>query len=149
MRYALLIYCDEETAVSDDRDRDRREEQFTAILDGLRARGVLVHIQRLRSARAARIVRCWDGGDIIITDGPAAQTREQLTGWVIAECEDLDGAVRLATTIPAAWYGSVEVRPADDTLTYPPPSPDRHTPLQPHAARSSRRPLPWHARADV
>jgi hypothetical protein len=42
--------------------------------------------------------------------------REQLTGWVIAECEDLDGAVRLATTIPAAWYGSVEVRPAGQTL---------------------------------
>jgi hypothetical protein len=57
-------------------------------------------------------VRCRDGGDIIITDGPAAQTREQLTGWVIAECEDLDGAVRLATTIPAARYGSVEIRPA-------------------------------------
>jgi len=66
---------------------------------------------RLRPARAARIVRCWDGGDIIVTDGPAAQTREQLTGWIIADCEDLEAAVQLATTIPAAWYGSVEVRP--------------------------------------
>jgi hypothetical protein len=111
MRYALLIYCDEDTTVSD-RERERREEQLTAILDGLRARGVLADTQRLLSARAARVVRCRDGGDIIITDGPAAQTREQLTGWVIAECEDLDGAVRLATTIPAARYGSVEIRPA-------------------------------------
>ena len=116
MRYALLIYRDEETAVSD-RERERLEEQFTAILDGLRARGVLADTQRLLPAHAARIVRCWDGGDIIVTDGRAAQTREQLTGWVIAECEDLDGAVRLATTIPAAWYGSVEVRPADQTQT--------------------------------
>jgi hypothetical protein len=116
MRYALLIYCDEDAAVSDG-ERQRREEQFTAILDGLRARGVLADAQRLLPARAARSVRCWDGGDIIITDGPAARTTEQLTGWVTAECDDLDGAVRLATTIPAAWYGSVEVRRADETLT--------------------------------
>ena len=116
MRYALLIYCDEESSVGD-RERERREEQFTAVLDGLRARGVLADNQHLPSARAARIVRCWDGGDIIVTDGPAAQTTEQLTGWVIAKCENLDAAVRLATTIPAAWYGSVEVRPADETLT--------------------------------
>ena len=116
MRYALLIYYDDETAVSD-REREHREERFTAILDALQARGVLADTQRLLPARAARIVRCWDGGDIIVTDGPAAQTREQLTGWVIAECEDLDGAVRLATTIPAAWYGSVEVRPVGETLT--------------------------------
>jgi hypothetical protein len=116
MRYALLIYCDEETAVSD-RERERREEQFTAILDGLRAHGLLADTQRLLPARAARIVRCWVGGDIIIADGPATQTREQLTGWVIAECQDLDGAVRLATTIPASWYGSVEVRPVGETLT--------------------------------
>ena len=116
MRYALLIYCDEDAAVSD-RERQRREEQFTAIVGGLRARGVIAGAQRLLPARAARSVRCWDGGDIIITDGPAAPTMEQLTGWITAECEDLDGAIRLATTIPAAWYGSVEVRPAGETLT--------------------------------
>jgi hypothetical protein len=116
MRYALLIYCDDETAASDP-ERERREEQLTAILDRLRARGVLAGTQRLLPARAARIVRCWDGGDIIVTDGPAARTREQLTGWVIADCEDLDSSVRLATTIPAAWHGSVEVRPVGHTLT--------------------------------
>lgn len=116
MRYALLIYCDEEAPASD-RERERRDEQLTAILDELRARGVLAGTQRLMPTRATRIVRCWDGGDIIITDGPAAPTSEQLTGWVIAECEDLDGAIRLATTIPAAWYGSVEVRPVGETPT--------------------------------
>lgn len=107
MRYVLLIYCDEATAVSD-RERERREGQFTAI----RVPGALAGTQLLLPSRAARTVRCWDGGDIIVTGGPAAQTREQLTGWVIAECEDLDAAVRLATTIPAAWHGSIEVRPA-------------------------------------
>jgi hypothetical protein len=115
MRYALLIYYDEDTPVSN-REKERREKQCTAVLDGLRARGALADIHRLRPARAARIVRCWDGGDII-TDRPAAQTKEQLTGWIIAECEDLDGALRLASTIPAAWYGCIEVRPADETPT--------------------------------
>jgi hypothetical protein len=116
MRYALLIYCHEDALVSD-RERQRREEQFIAAFNELPARGVLADTQRLLSARAARTVRCWDGGDITITDGPAARTREQLTGWAIAECEDLDSAVQLATTIPAAWYGSIEVRPAGETPT--------------------------------
>lgn len=79
MRYALLIYCDEDTAVSD-RDRQRRQKQCTATCDRLRARGVLTDSQLLLPSRAARVVRCWDGGDFIVTDGPAAHTREQLTG---------------------------------------------------------------------
>ena len=116
MRYALLIYCGEETAVSN-REMKRREEQLTAILGPLRARGALADAQLLLPSRAARIVRCWDGGDIIVTGGPAAWAKEQLTGWVIAERDDLDAAVQLATTIPAAWYGSVEVRPTGQTLT--------------------------------
>jgi hypothetical protein len=116
MRYALLIYCDEDAAVSD-LERVHREKQFTAKLGDLGAVGVLADSQRLRPARDARTVRCWDGGDVIITDGPPAQTREQLTSWIIAECEDLEAAVHLATTIPAAWYGSIEVRAADEALT--------------------------------
>ncbi len=116
MRYALLIYCDEDAPVSDG-ERDRREERLTATLDALKAQGVLAESERLRPARAARIVRCWDGGDIIVGDGPAAQGREQLTGWVIAECDDLEAAVELATIIPAAWYGSVEVRATEQPLT--------------------------------
>lgn len=112
MRYALLIYCNQDAAVSD-REKEHREKQFAAMLGELGAVGVLADSQQLQSARAARIVRCWDGGDIIVTDGPVAQAKEQLTGWIMAECEDLEAAVELATTIPAAWYGSVEVRAAD------------------------------------
>jgi hypothetical protein len=116
MRYALLIYSPGDEIASD-RERERSEDQFTAILTKLRARGMLADSQRLLPAHAAHVVRCWDGGDIIITCGPATQAKEQLTGWVTVECEDLDAAVRLATSIPAAWYGSVEVRPADEMQT--------------------------------
>jgi len=51
------------------------------------------------------------GGDVLTTDGPYAETKEALTGFYLLECADLDEAVRVAATIPAAWDGVVEVRP--------------------------------------
>ena len=51
------------------------------------------------------------GGDVLATDGPYAETKEALTGYYLLECADLDEALRWARTIPAARYGSVEVRP--------------------------------------
>ena len=51
------------------------------------------------------------GGDVLTTDGPYADTKEALTGFFILECADLDEAVAVASRIPAAWNGSVEVRP--------------------------------------
>jgi hypothetical protein len=51
------------------------------------------------------------GGEIVTTDGPYAETKEALTGFYLLECADLDEAVKVASTIPAAWDGAVEVRP--------------------------------------
>ncbi|GAB3988181.1 YciI family protein [Nocardioides marmoraquaticus] len=51
------------------------------------------------------------GGDVVVADGPYAETKEVLTGFFLLECTDLDHAVRVAATIPAAWDGAVEVRP--------------------------------------
>jgi hypothetical protein len=56
-------------------------------------------------------VRCWDGGDVIIAGGPFAATREQIGDLFVVECKDLDAAIEVATRVPAAWYGTVEVRP--------------------------------------
>jgi hypothetical protein len=50
-------------------------------------------------------------GDIVTSDGPYAETKEALTGFYLLECADLDEAVKVAATIPAAWDGAVEVRP--------------------------------------
>jgi hypothetical protein len=47
----------------------------------------------------------------MIAEGPFAQTKEQVTGLFIVECRDLTEAIQVATTVPAAWYGTVEVRP--------------------------------------
>jgi hypothetical protein len=49
----------------------------------------------------------------MIADGPFAQTREQVSGVFIVDCKDLDEAIDVATRVPAAWYGTVEVRPVD------------------------------------
>jgi hypothetical protein len=55
------------------------------------------------------------GGDVLTTDGPFAETKEVLTGFYLLECADLDEAVKVAATIPAAWQGgTVEVRPVID-----------------------------------
>jgi hypothetical protein len=54
------------------------------------------------------------GGDVVATDGPYAETKEALTGFYLLECADLDEAVKVAATIPAAWAGAVEVRPVID-----------------------------------
>lgn len=51
------------------------------------------------------------GGEILTSDGPYAETKEALTGFYLLDCADLDEAVKVAATIPAAWAGAVEVRP--------------------------------------
>jgi hypothetical protein len=51
------------------------------------------------------------GGDVITSDGPYAETKEALTGYYVLDCANLDDAVKVAATIPAAWNGAVEVRP--------------------------------------
>ncbi len=51
------------------------------------------------------------GGEIVVSDGPYAETKEVLTGFYILDCADLDEAITLAAQIPAAWHGAVEVRP--------------------------------------
>jgi hypothetical protein len=51
------------------------------------------------------------GGEPLVSDGPYAETKEALTGFYLLDCADLDEAVRVAATIPAAWNGAVEIRP--------------------------------------
>jgi hypothetical protein len=56
------------------------------------------------------------GGDPIVSDGPYAETKEALTGYFLMECADLDQAIAIAAKFPAAWYGTVEVRPVHPSL---------------------------------
>lgn len=110
MRYALLI-CHNESAEVSPQQRAARAAAFTSFQDQMRARGVLVGGERLHSTETATSVRAWDGGDMVIADGPFAETKEQIAGFYLVECGDLDEAIEVATKVPAVWYGTVEVRP--------------------------------------
>ncbi len=110
MRYAMLVCAGERTEVSDE-ERARREAAFTRFLGEMRERGVLHAGEWLRGAETATTVRCFDGGDIVIADGPFAETSEQIVGVFVVDCKDLDAAIETAATVPAAWHGTVEVRP--------------------------------------
>ncbi|MDF5754295.1 YciI family protein [Spongiactinospora sp. TRM90649] len=85
------------------------EEAHAAILRGGHA---------LYPTATATTVRVPDGkgGDPILSDGPYAETKEALTGYFLLECADLDEALAVAAKIPAAWYGTIEVRPLHPTL---------------------------------
>jgi hypothetical protein len=110
MRYALLMRTDESAAVGTE-ERARRAAALEVFTDQMTVRGTLLASEQLHRTETATRVRCWDGGDVVITDGPFADTKEQVAGLFIVECKDLDEAIEVATAVPAAWYGTVEVRP--------------------------------------
>ncbi len=111
MRYALLICGDENAMLA------ASPEETAAMMAGYEAfgeemvnRGVLRGGERLRPTTDAATVRVVDG-DAVVSDGPFTETKEQLGGFYLVECEDLDQAIEVASKIPAARHGSIEVRP--------------------------------------
>jgi len=79
-------------------------------VDGLRSRGQLIDAKPLQKATTASTVRV-RGGRPSITDGPFAETKEQLGGYFVVDCESLDEAIEAAGKLPTARHGSIEVRP--------------------------------------
>jgi hypothetical protein len=104
MKYLCLVYLEEQKlhAVPD------RECQ--ACGDGFRASGVLVAAQALQPIDTAATVRVRNG-KLSVTDGPFAETKEQLAGFYLLEARDLNDAIQMAAKIPPAREGSIEVRP--------------------------------------
>ena len=76
----------------------------------MRKNGNSVGGEALQSHRNATTLR-WKNGKVSITDGPYAETKEQLAGYYVADCKDLDEAIEVASQIPGARFGSIEVRP--------------------------------------
>ncbi len=106
MQYMLLIHS-QETTEPDDPEVMKRYGAFTQEVQGA---GKLVAGDRLQPTAAATTVRIRNG-ETLTTDGPFAETKEQLGGYYILECDNLDEALAYAAKIPAAEHGSVEVRP--------------------------------------
>ena len=110
MRYVLLV-CDDESVELAPEEVSSRYAAYTACEDEMRARGVLVGRERLRPTSASTTLRVRDG-QLIIADGPFAETKEQIAGYFVVDCRDLDEAIELAQLIPALHHGMIEVRPA-------------------------------------
>jgi hypothetical protein len=108
MQYILLIYANEnDFAGGDDPEVLKR---YGAFGEEVRESGKFVAADRLRPTSAATTVRIRNG-ETLVTDGPFAETKEQLGGFYLLECENIDEALQYAAKIPAAESGSVEVRP--------------------------------------
>ena len=104
MKYACLVYLEGEKlhAVHD--------RECAACGEGFRTRGLLVAAEALQPIDTATTVRVRNG-KVSITDGPFAETKEQLAGFYLIEAADLNEAIQIASKIPPAREGSVEVRP--------------------------------------
>ena len=110
MRYALVVCVDENAELTEE-DVERQYTEFMGFQDEMEARGVLISRERLRPTSLSTTVRVRDGG-LVVADGPFAETKEQIAGFYIIDCEDLDEAIEIASRNPGARYGTVEVRPA-------------------------------------
>src|SRR5262245_60342140 len=115
MKYLCLIYQDESTAynlpMTEAANIHRDYVKFTA---DLKKSGRLLGNHGLQPGRTATTVRVRNGR-AVITDGPFAETKEQLGGYFLIEAEDRDEATQIASKIPSARFGSVEVRPVWET----------------------------------
>ena len=109
MRYAMLVYADERADLSEE-DAAQQFAAFVAFNDEMQARGVMVARERLRETSLSTKVRVRDD-ELIVADGPFAETKEQIAGFYIIDCADLDEAIDIASRNPGARLGTIEVRP--------------------------------------
>ena len=111
MRYLLMICTDESADVATSPDEASASmAAYGAFMEEMGARGVLQGGERLRPTSDATTVRVRDN-ETVTSDGPFAETKEQIGGYFVIDCKDLDDATDIAAKIPGARVGSIEVRP--------------------------------------
>jgi hypothetical protein len=104
MKYLCLVYGEESLM------RTVPDAECVSCNDELRANGQRIAAEALQPVATASTVRLREGG-VSVTDGPFAETKEQLAGFYLIEARDREEAIRVASKIPAARIGSIEVRP--------------------------------------
>jgi hypothetical protein len=115
MKYLLLIYHQEKewNALSES-ERQALYAEYRALREQLTARGQFIGGSQLQAVGTATSVRVRNGKELI-TDGPFAETHEQLGGYFLVEAKNLDEAIAAAKKIPSARMGTIEVRPLVET----------------------------------
>ena len=111
MQYAILIYGDQSAAANASPEETQQVmDEYWKYEAWLAERGTKVAGEALHDTSQATTVRVRDG-ETLTTDGPFAETKEQLGGFYLLECANLDEAMEAAAKCPGSWFGSVEVRP--------------------------------------
>lgn len=111
MKYLCLVYVEEKTLHAlPQNERIAISNEAMAYCDELKKNGQLIGASPLHAVETATTVRV-RGGKVSTTDGPFAETKEQLGGYLLVDVRDLNDAVRIASKFPAAQFGSIEVRP--------------------------------------
>ena len=111
MKYLCLIYHSEANRASYSKEQgDTLRSEYLAFTDDIRKSGHLLGAEALQPTQAATTVRVRNG-KVSVTDGPFAETKECLAGFYLMEARDLNEAIQLASRIPPAEIGSIEVRP--------------------------------------
>ncbi|HUP00966.1 MAG TPA: YciI family protein [Gemmatimonadota bacterium] len=108
MKYLCLVYSEEEKLHS--LPESPRDDECLAYNEVVQESGHLIAGEALESVQTATTVRVRNG-KVSVTDGPFAETKEQLAGFYLVNARDLNDAIQIASKIPAARVGSVEVRP--------------------------------------
>ncbi len=116
MKYMLLMYADESIAPKlPPEELQSVQQAWYSLMNEAGAAGVLISNNGLSPVANATSVRVREGKTLTI-DGPFAETHEQLGGFFLVECADLDEAIAWAAKIPTAKYGTIEVRPLWDQI---------------------------------
>jgi len=116
MQYMLLIYSKEE--LIDESGREKCYQESRQLIHELNAKGQFLASAPLHPVSTATSVQIREGKRLV-TDGPFAETREQLAGYYLIDVKDLDEAIGVAARIPGAHYGTVEVRPVIELAGMP------------------------------
>ena len=109
MKYMMLVCADEAAEVSPE-EAAQMGPATEAWVEEMIRRGIRLEGDRLRPVADATTVSV-RGGEVLIADGPFAETKEQIAGYDIIECADLDEAIEVASKHPVARFGKIEVRP--------------------------------------
>lgn len=111
MKYLMMICVDEnQTATLGEDDGAAMLAEYGVFAEEMAVRGVLQGGERLRPSADATTVKVRNG-EVLLSDGPYAETKEQIGGYFLVDCANLDEATEIAAKIPGARFGSIEVRP--------------------------------------
>ena len=111
MKYLCLIYDEEKRlAARSQSESDAFTGEYFAFTDGIRKSGHYLGGEGLQPVQTATTVRVRNG-KVSTTDGPFAETKEQIGGFILVDCKDLDEAIEVAAKLPGAKHGTIEVRP--------------------------------------